>query len=44
MEDVTNRFKDLVQKSRKQFLKFSLRVLLGKLRQTRTGTCYADMM
>jgi len=44
MEEVTNRFKDLVQKSRKQFLKFSLRVLLGELRQARTGTCYADMM
>jgi hypothetical protein len=42
MEEVTNRSKDLVQKSRKQFCKCNL--LLGNLRQVRTGTCYADMM
>jgi len=42
MEEVTNKSKDLVQKSRKQFCKFNL--LVGKLRQARTGTCYADMM
>jgi len=41
MEEVTNRSKELVQKSRQQFCKFSL--LLGKLRQARTGTCCADM-
>jgi hypothetical protein len=42
MEEVTDMSKDLVQKSRKQFYKFNL--LLEKLREARTGTCYADMM